>query len=76
MTVVDTEVVTVSGNGTYITPVGYTLPTASSVAGTYQWVASYSGDINNNPDSRTLGRSRFRSTRPTPASARTPAPAA
>ena len=55
VTVVDTEVVTVSGNGTYNTPTGYTLPTASSVAGTYQWVASYSGDINNSPASSTSG---------------------
>lgn len=40
---VDTESVTVNGNGTYSTPNGY-LPTA---AGTYQWNASYSGDSNN-----------------------------
>ncbi len=55
VTVVDTEVVTVSGNGAYNTPAGYTLPTASPVTGTYQWVASYSGDINNSPDSSALG---------------------
>jgi len=42
---VDTEAATVSGNGTYNTPNGY-LPSA---AGTYQWVASYGGDSNNNP---------------------------
>ena len=41
-TVVDTETDTVSGNGTYTTPSGY-LP---SIAGTYQWVASYGGDGN------------------------------
>jgi hypothetical protein len=41
---VDTETVSVSGDGTYTTPSGY-LPTAT---GTYQWVASYSGDANNN----------------------------
>ena len=45
---VDTEMVTVSGNGTYTTPVGYTLPTTGMVTGTYQWVATYSGDGNNN----------------------------
>ena len=45
---VDTEIVTVSGNGTYTTPTGYTLPTTGTVTGTYQWVASYSGDGNNN----------------------------
>jgi hypothetical protein len=44
-TTVDTETVTVHGNGTYTTPTG-SLPTAT---GTYQWVASYSGDTNNNP---------------------------
>ena len=45
---VDTEIVSVSGDGTYTTPVGYTLPTTGTVAGTYQWVATYSGDVNNN----------------------------
>src|SRR5205814_893670 len=42
--VVDVEIVDVNGNGTYTTPVGY-MPT---IAGTYQWQASYSGDTNNN----------------------------
>jgi large repetitive protein len=41
---VDMETATVTGDGTYDTPNGY-LPMA---AGTYQWVASYSGDANNN----------------------------
>jgi hypothetical protein len=50
-TVVDTETVTVSGNGTYSTPTGY-VPT---VAGTYQWVAAYAGDGNNNATSTNLG---------------------
>jgi hypothetical protein len=44
---VDTETVTVNGNGTYTTPTGFTLP-SSSMAGTYQWVDTYSGDTNNN----------------------------
>jgi hypothetical protein len=46
---VDTEAVTVSGNGSYSTPTGYTLPTTNTgtVAGTYQWGATYSGDPNN-----------------------------
>jgi hypothetical protein len=44
---VDTETVTVSGNGTYVTPAGYTLPTTGTVTGTYQWDATYSGDGNN-----------------------------
>ena len=47
-TLVDTETVSVSGNGSYTTPTGYTLPTTGTVTGTYQWDASYSGDTNNN----------------------------
>jgi hypothetical protein len=47
-TAVDTEVTTVTGNGTYSTPVGYAVPTTGTVAGTYQWDATYSGDVNNN----------------------------
>jgi hypothetical protein len=43
----DTETVTVHGNGTYTTPAGYTLPSTGTVTGTYQWDASYSGDANN-----------------------------
>ncbi|HXY36937.1 MAG TPA: hypothetical protein VEI07_22105, partial [Planctomycetaceae bacterium] len=42
-TIVDTETVTVTGDGDYSTPDGY-VPTAP---GTYQWVDSYSGDANN-----------------------------
>ncbi len=52
-TLVDTETVTVSGNGTYTTPTGYTLPTTGTVTGTYQWDASYNGDGNNNTVSDT-----------------------
>ena len=48
-TPVDTETVTVSGDGTYQTPTGFTLPTGVTVTGTYQWDAAYSGDANNNP---------------------------
>ena len=43
-TLVDTVTVTVSGDGSYTTPTGYTLPTTGTVTGTYQWDASYSGD--------------------------------
>ena len=69
-TVVDTETVTVNGNGSYSTPSGY-LPTA---AGTYQWVASYRGDRNNNPVASTNGRaSRRPSAQPARRSARRPA---
>ncbi len=46
-TKVDTETATVSGNGSYTTPTGYTLPKTGTVTGTYQWDASYSGDSNN-----------------------------
>ncbi len=44
----NTETVPVSGNGTYATPAGYTLPTTGTVTGTYQWDATYTGDANNN----------------------------
>ncbi|MGO9913957.1 MAG: hypothetical protein ACLQIB_04485, partial [Isosphaeraceae bacterium] len=46
-TAVDTETVTVTGNGTYTTPKGYCLPTNDS-SGVYQWDATYNGDKNNN----------------------------
>src|SRR5262249_14180188 len=36
-----------SGNGTYTTPIGFTLLTSGAVSGTYHWNASYSGDANN-----------------------------
>ena len=48
---VDTETVTVNGNGTYTTPTGFTLPSSATVTGTYQWNASYNGDTNNNATS-------------------------
>jgi hypothetical protein len=44
---VDTETVSVSGNGTYSTPTGFTLPTSGTVTGTYQWNATYTSDANN-----------------------------
>jgi hypothetical protein len=44
-TAVDTETVTVSGNGSYATPNGF----APVKAGTYWWTASYTGDSGNNP---------------------------
>jgi hypothetical protein len=52
---VDTETVTVNGNGSYTTPTGYTLPVTGTVVGTYQWVASYSGDANNKPANSAKG---------------------
>jgi uncharacterized repeat protein (TIGR01451 family) len=45
---VDTETVTVSGNGTYTTPTGYTLPTNVAVVGTYQWNATFTDTSGNN----------------------------
>src|SRR5205823_2673254 len=39
-----TETVAVSGNGTYHTTVGF----AANAAGTWHWVATYNGDLNNN----------------------------
>jgi uncharacterized repeat protein (TIGR01451 family) len=46
--IVDTETVSVNGNGGYSTPKGFTLPATGNVAGTYQWNATYSGNRNNN----------------------------
>jgi hypothetical protein len=43
VTIVDKETVAVNGNGTYVTPTGF-VPTAPGV---YNWVAIYSGDLNN-----------------------------
>src|ERR1051326_575453 len=51
VTVVDTEMVLVFGNGLYSTPHGFTPgvnPGGPDLTGTYQWNASYSGDDNNN----------------------------
>jgi autotransporter-associated beta strand protein len=74
--VVYTDVVPVNGNGNYSTsqgnnPGGY-LPTA---VGTYQWVASYSGDSNNNPVASSFGSEPEQVTPPTPAIATAAGPA-
>jgi hypothetical protein len=50
-TVVDSETAPVNGDGRYAPPQGY-LP---DVAGTYQWVVSYSGDGNNESASTPVG---------------------
>ena len=47
-TLVDTETATVNGNGSYATPVGYTLATTGTVTGTYQWDATYTDSVGNN----------------------------
>ena len=39
-----TNTVPVSGNGTYSTSAGFT----TAAAGTYHWIATYSGDVSNN----------------------------
>ena len=44
----DTETVTVNGNGTYTTPTGFTLPTTGAVTGTYQWNASLRRRVSSN----------------------------
>jgi uncharacterized repeat protein (TIGR01451 family) len=46
-TTVDTETVTVNGNGTYTTPTGYSLP-SSGPTGTYQWNAVFTDTSGNN----------------------------
>ncbi len=43
--VLDTETLSVDGNGTYTTPDGFEIPNS----GAYYWVASFSGDSNNLP---------------------------
>jgi hypothetical protein len=48
---VDSEAAPVSGNGVYTTPHGF----QPTVAGTYQWVARYGGDGNNQAVSTTQG---------------------
>ena len=48
---VDTETVSVNGDGIYTTPVGYAA--GSTTVGTYQWNVSYSGDTANQPVSDT-----------------------
>jgi len=52
----DTETVVANGNGTYRTPVGFTLPTTGTVAGTYSWTAHYIGDANNNPSNASVAQ--------------------
>jgi fimbrial isopeptide formation D2 family protein/uncharacterized repeat protein (TIGR01451 family) len=46
-----TQTDTVNGNGSY--SASFTLPTTGTVAGTYIWSASYTGDAHNNPASET-----------------------
>ncbi len=47
-TPVHTEVVNVSGNGTYTTPTGFTLATSGTVTGIYQWDTFFSGNAPRN----------------------------
>jgi hypothetical protein len=62
-TAVDTEPVTVNGNGSYTTPTGYT-PTAP---GTYWWIASYGGDPSNPATSTACGDEQVVITQASPA---------
>ena len=55
---VDTETVTVNGNGDYTTPTGYTLMVTGATTGTYQWNATHSGDRDNNAASDINQRQR------------------
>ena len=55
-TLVDTETAAVSGNGSYTTPTGYTLPTTGTVTGTYQWDASSTATPTTTPRARTTPR--------------------
>ncbi|MCL2351037.1 MAG: Ig-like domain repeat protein, partial [Firmicutes bacterium] len=44
---VEMETIPVTGNGTYTTPVGYTLPADGTYSSLYTWKVSYSGDAYN-----------------------------
>jgi hypothetical protein len=59
---VDDETVTVTGDGAYTTPTGYT----SAPAGTYSWTASYSGDAANNATGTTCGTDTVTITKASP----------
>jgi hypothetical protein len=63
------EAVTVSGDGTYPSP-----SFAPAQAGTYYWVASYSGDTNNNPATTNCGDEPVVITKASPAIATSPSP--
>jgi uncharacterized repeat protein (TIGR01451 family) len=72
---VDTETVTVSGNGSYTTPTGFTLPSSGTATGTYQWDANYSGDSNNNAAGETKNANERVTVRPAnPTISTTPSP--
>jgi hypothetical protein len=68
-TPVKTETVTVTGNGGYTTPAGFT----PAQAGTYWWTASYDGDTNNNPATATCGDESVTIAKASPAITTTPA---
>jgi uncharacterized repeat protein (TIGR01451 family) len=75
-TLVHEEMVSVRGNGSYTTPMGFQLPSGGTVAGNYQWVASYSGDGSNNPVFRdtSAGNERVTVIDPTPTLVTTASP--
>lgn len=67
---VDTELVSVTGNGTYSTPTGF-LPLSF---GTYQWEVIYNGDSNNSPVISPLGSEPESVTPAAPTISTTPGP--
>ena len=67
-TPLDDETVTISGDGSYTTPTGAT----PSQAGTYWWIASYSGDANDNPAATNCGDEQVAIGKATPAISTSP----
>jgi hypothetical protein len=46
----EVETVPVNGNGTYSTPIGFTLPMSGPVVGTYSWVVTFGTLTSTNPE--------------------------
>jgi hypothetical protein len=70
-TAVDTEKVTVTGDGSYTSP-SFT----PAQAGTYWWTASYGGDANNNPAATNCGDEQVAISQAAPAITTSPSPGA
>jgi hypothetical protein len=67
---VDTETVSVAGNGNYTTPVGF----GPAQAGTYWWTTSYDGDTNNDPAATSCGDESVTIAKASPAISTSPSP--
>jgi hypothetical protein len=67
-TAVDTEKVTVTGDGSYTTPAGFT----PAQTGTYWWTASYTGNAANNPAATSCGDEQVAINQAAPAITTTP----